>query len=124
MILGIGVDAVRIDRLREWKNKPDILERYFHPRELEVINSRGHGSLQSLAARFAAKEAYGKALGTGLKGIALREIEVETDEHGKPSLQVYGNARKALKRLGGNALFVSLTHETEHAIAVVIIEGT
>jgi holo-[acyl-carrier protein] synthase len=123
MILGVGIDAVRIDRLKEWESKPNVLDRFFHPRELEQILKRGKGSLQSLAARFAAKEAYGKALGTGLKGVSLREIRIDTDDLGKPHLLVYGKAKNQLEALGGKYLFVSLTHETEHAIAVVVIEG-
>jgi len=123
MILGIGIDAVRIDRLKEWETKPNVLDRFFHPQELEQILKRGKGALQSLAARFAAKEAYGKALGSGLKGISLREIRIDTDNLGKPHLLVYGKAKKKLETLGGKHLFVSLTHETEHAIAVVVIEG-
>lgn len=123
MILGVGIDAVRIDRLREWRSKPGLLERFFHPNELNHIQTRGTGVLQSLAARFAAKEAYGKALGTGLRGIALKEICVEPDSLGKPHLSVTGKAEQAFETIGGKRLHLSLTHETEHAIAVVIIEG-
>ncbi len=123
MILGVGIDAVRIDRLREWESKPELLERFFHPEELKHIQSRGKGVLQSLAARFAAKEAFGKALGTGLKGVALKDICVKSDSLGKPHLCLSGKAQQAFETIGGKRLHVSLTHETEHAIAIVIMEG-
>lgn len=121
MIKGIGLDAVSIERLRGWH--AGILERFFHPDELGSARSRGAMEVPSLAARFAAKEAYGKALGTGLAGFALREVCVLNDERGKPGLRLYGSALKALKEVGGVRVFVSLTHEHDYAMAVVVIEG-
>lgn len=123
MILGIGIDIVHISRMRSWRGSSGLLERYFHPRELEAARDRGPGYEQSLAARFAAKEAFGKALGTGLAGLQLREIEVVNDKNGKPAMELYGDARKKFVAIGGVGLFVSLTHESDNAIAVVVIEG-
>lgn len=123
MIIGIGIDVVHVSRLRHWSTIDGILERYFHPTELEEARRRGHAMVISLAARFAAKEAFGKALGTGLRGIALREIMVENNHNGKPDVRLDGKAKRAFENMGGRSLHVSLTHEKDNAIAVVIIEG-
>jgi holo-[acyl-carrier protein] synthase len=76
----------------------------------------------SLAARFAAKEAFGKALGTGLSGIVLKDIMVVNNYNGKPELSVSGTALAALEKAGADRVHVSLTHERDTAIAVVILE--
>jgi holo-[acyl-carrier protein] synthase len=98
------------------------LERYFHPRELAAPLSRGKNGAQSLAARFAAKEAFGKALGTGLAGIVLKDIMVINDHNGKPEIQVVNTALGALERSGANRVHLSLTHEHEYAAAMVVLE--
>ena len=66
MILGIGVDVVHVGRIRHWESVPGLVERFFHPEEAADARRRGAGESLSLAARFAAKEAFGKALGTSL----------------------------------------------------------
>ena len=121
MILGIGIDAVNIDRLKKWK--PSMFERFFHPDELRTANDRGLSGVASLASRFAAKEAFGKALGTGLKGFTLKEVAVLNDEKGKPILHLTGRALDAFESAGGEYHHVSLTHEHDYAVAAVIIEG-
>jgi holo-[acyl-carrier protein] synthase len=123
MILGIGLDVVNIDRLRNWKGMPGIFKRYFHPEELQTAKKRGNMELHSLAARFAAKEAFGKALGTGLKGFSLKEIAVINNDFGKPDMFLYGKAKEEFIKFGGKRVFVSLTHEHDYALATVIIEG-
>ena len=123
MILGIGIDIVQIGRMADWKDNSALLERYFHPDELAEARKRGPSVLQSLAARFAAKEAYGKALGTGMKDLKLREIQVENDTNGKPSIKLFGTALKRFNEMGGKAIFVSLTHERDNAVAVVVLEA-
>ena len=122
MILGIGLDVVSVDRLRKWQNIKGIFKRYFHETEITAVEKKGSMKIHSLAARFAAKEAYGKALGTGLKGLSLNDIAVMNDENGKPWMKLYGKARDSLRKIGGNKIFVSLTHEHDYALAVVVIE--
>ncbi len=122
MIKGLGLDVVHIDRMRRWSNIPGIFERYFHHEELAESMSRGSSKYLSLGARFAAKEAFGKALGTGLRGIRLSDIRVITNHNGKPDITVYGTAAQALERSEGKHLHVSLTHERDNALAVVILE--
>jgi holo-[acyl-carrier protein] synthase len=122
MIVGIGVDVVQVRRLERWQAIPGLLERYFHPQELSVSRSRGRGAALSLAARFAAKEAFGKALGTGLLGITLRDIMVVNRHNGRPEIEVLGTASLALERSGATRIHVSLTHERENAVAMVVLE--
>jgi holo-[acyl-carrier protein] synthase len=123
MITGIGIDIVRIDRMKKWLLRPLLINRYFHDKEIENANSKGEGAAaMSLAARFAAKEAFGKAVGTGLMGISLKDICVENNPNGKPEIFLYGSAKEALKRTGATAVHVSLTHETDNALAIVVLE--
>lgn len=123
MILGIGVDIVDTGRLQRWMDNPPILNRYFHPREVEAAMERGSAALLSLAARFAAKEAFGKALGTGMRNLVLKDIEVRNRHNGKPEIILHGSAGKAFREAGGKHLHLSLTHEDKAAVAMVVIEG-
>jgi holo-[acyl-carrier protein] synthase len=123
MILGIGIDVVHVYRLKRWEKIPGLFKRFFHEKELAAAIPRGEGGILSLAARFAAKEAFGKALGIGLHGFALKEIAVMNDENGKPHFHLYGRARDAFERHGGKRAFLSLSHERDNALAVVVIEG-
>jgi holo-[acyl-carrier protein] synthase len=123
MILGIGIDVVHVYRLKRWEKIPGLFERFFHDDELRVALPKGEAGILSLAARFAAKEAFGKALGTGLHGLSLKEIAVMNDELGKPQFRLYGRAQESLERMGGIGVFVSLSHERDNALAMVVIEG-
>ncbi len=123
MIRGIGIDVVHTERLRAWVDRPGLLGRYLHPGEVETIKRRGEGAVLSIATRFAAKEAFAKALGVGLRGFELREVEVRNDSLGKPEILLHGKAAKALEKSGGSRVFVSLTHEEDYAVAMVVIEG-
>ncbi|MBI9102978.1 MAG: holo-ACP synthase [Spirochaetales bacterium] len=122
MILGVGVDIVHIYRLERWAKIPGIFERFFHPEELAEARTRGSAMVMALAARFAAKEAFGKALGTGLTGIRLADIRVITNFNGKPDIVVYDTALAAQKRAGGGRIHISLTHERDNAVAFVVLE--
>jgi holo-[acyl-carrier protein] synthase len=114
---------VLINRFDRWRRRAGLLERYFHPRELDAAFSRGWESLASLAARFAAKEAYGKALGTGLAGLVLKDIMVLNRKNGKPELELFGTALEALRKSGASRVHLSLTHERDHALAMVVLEA-
>ena len=122
MIFGIGVDIVHVRRMYRWQNILGLLERYFHPQELAVARSKGSNVELSLAARFAAKEAFGKALGTGLAGITLKDIMVINRHNGKPEIRVSGTALSALERTGANRIHLSLTHDHDNAVAMVVLE--
>jgi len=122
MITGIGIDVVHVQRMSRWYRTPGLMERFFHPEELSQALSRGSGAELSLAARFAAKEAFGKALGTGLAGIVLKDIMVANHHNGQPEIRVEGTARRALDKTGANRVHISLTHEKDNAIAMVVLE--
>jgi holo-[acyl-carrier protein] synthase len=122
MISGIGIDVVHVQRMQRWRQTPGLLKRFFHPAELSQALARGSGAELSLAARFAAKEAFGKALGTGLAGIVLKDIMVANRHNGRPEIHVDGTARRALERSGANRVHISLTHEKDNAVALVILE--
>ena len=122
MIKGIGVDVVHVYRMERWRKVPGLLGRFFHPEELSTALSRESGAELALAARFAAKEAFGKALGTGLAGIVLKDVMVKNRHNGQPEIVVSGTALAALQRLGASRIHVSLTHERENAIAMVVLE--
>jgi holo-[acyl-carrier protein] synthase len=123
MIVGIGVDVVHVDRLKRWLMIPGLPERYFHPEELASALARGTGADLSLAARFAAKEAFGKALGTGLAGIVLKDIMVADRHNGRPEIEIFGTALAALQKRGADKIHVSLTHERDNAIAMIVLEA-
>ena len=123
MILGVGIDVVHVDRIRHWQAVPGLAERYFHHEELAAAAGRGAGAAHSLAARFAAMEAFGKALGTGLAGIRLRDLQVVNSHNGRPDMVLHGSALARFREAGASAVHVSLTHESDNAMAVVVIEG-
>ena len=123
MVIGIGVDMVHVSRMERWRLRPGLPERYFHSGELAAALLRGTGADLSLAARFAAKEAFGKALGTGLKGIILKDILVANLENGRPEIFVFGTAKEALEKSGANKVHLSLTHEKDNAVAMIVLES-
>ena len=100
-----------------------FVDRVFTEREQEYCVGKGVAAYQSYAARFAAKEAFLKALKTGWRGkITWRDIEIVTDDQGAPSIEVTGEARTLLKAFGADVVHVSLSHTTDHAFAEVILE--
>jgi holo-[acyl-carrier protein] synthase len=122
VISGIGIDIVHVRRIERWMKIPGLIERYFHPAEIASLSSRGTSTALSLAARFAAKEAFGKALGTGLARMRLKDIFVKNNHNGKPFIILEGSAASRFKELGGGTIHCSLTHEGENAVAMVLIE--
>jgi holo-[acyl-carrier protein] synthase len=117
------VDVVHVGRIRHWESVPGLVERFFHRDEVADARRRGAGESLSLAARFAAKEAFGKALGTGLAGMRLGDIQVVNDSNGRPDMVLHGSALARFNAFGGSRVHVSLTHESDNAIAIAIIEG-
>jgi len=122
LITGIGIDIVHVNRIQRWMAIPGLVERYFHAEEIDASKSRGGGLALSLAARFAAKEALGKAMGTGLAHMRLKDILVRNNHNGKPFIILEGSAMKRFDALGGGIIHCSLTHEGENAVALVVIE--
>lgn len=123
MIAGLGIDILEVDRLRRSTGGLDFLQRLLHPDEFAYIEKSGDDPYVLAAARFCAKEAFGKALGTGLRGLKLSDMCIVHDEQRKPRMVLSGQAEAAFSRIGGRALHISLTHEQMYAAAVVFIES-
>ncbi|MGI9036013.1 MAG: holo-ACP synthase [Pyrinomonadaceae bacterium] len=124
MILSVGTDIIEVYRIRETLERtPRFAERVFTVAERAFCDAKGAASFQSYAARFAAKEAFLKALRTGWRGrITWHDVEIFNDEFGAPSLKVKGAAKEILETLGADKIHLSMSHTTEHATATVILE--
>lgn len=117
MILGVGTDLCDVTRVREaLANTPNLAKRLFHPNELEL-------STESLAARFAAKEALAKAIGDP-RLLSWSEIEIVKDELGNPSIRLHGQTAANLAKLGELRFHLSLSHDAELAQAFVVVESS
>ncbi len=123
MILGIGCDIIEINRIDKAIKKEGFRQRVFTAAECYYCQSRGLQEAASFAARFAAKEAVLKALGTGLRGGALTEIEVVQDDLGKPEIRLSGYHLELARAKGVKKIQLSLSHSRENSIAYVIMEG-
>jgi holo-[acyl-carrier protein] synthase len=126
MILGIGIDAVKISRLKEKNstNHIDFFNAVFSVQEQQLC-TKSNGKMDSYAANFAAKEAFLKAIATGLNiKFPLSEIEILRDEVGKPLFQFSENIKTYLENKFNvfPSVYISLTHEDDMAIAMVVIE--
>jgi holo-[acyl-carrier protein] synthase len=125
MIVAIGIDIVEIARIEEIfaRRGERFRNRIFTQAEINYCERRA-SRLESYAARFAAKEALMKALGTGWGGgIGWRDIEVLRAETGAPMIQLYGRALERMSEIGAQKAHLSLTHSRDIAIAQVILEG-
>lgn len=124
MILSVGIDIVEVYRIRETLERtPRFTERVFTKNERAYCDAKGAASAQHYAARFAAKEACLKALKTGWRDkITWHDIEISNDAKGAPLIEIKGEAKKVLDNLNANAVHLSLSHTTDHAIATVILE--
>ena len=103
-------------------SRAGFLERVFTEGEIEYCESRGVQKFQSLAARFAAKEAVWKALGTGFREGEFTDVEVVQDELGKPELVLHGAMKKLADSQGVVKISLSLSHEGNQAMAMVVTE--
>ena len=123
MIKGIGVDIIEIERIKEAvkKHGPSFLTKVFTANEIKYCRNRKAIRFPELAVRFAAKEAYAKAIGTGITGfgrsnhgLGWREIEVTNNALGKPALKIKGKSSGKVQ--------VSLSHSRDYAVAMVYVE--
>lgn len=122
MIVGVGIDVVPIERFESASHRTtQLIERLFTPAE-RVTPSGAPRSAESLAARFAAKEALAKALGSP-GGMQWHDAEVVVDEVGRPLVEVRGTVAARAAELGVTSWHVSLSHDGGIASAVVIAEG-
>ena len=125
MIIGCGIDLVKIERIekiiKRWGN--NFTSRIFTPLEEEYCEKKKGNKFQSYAGKFAAKEALLKALGLGLRGANWKEIEIKNDELGQPIIDTSGKLKNIAYSKGVSKYFISISHTKEYAIAQVILEN-
>ena len=121
MIIGIGTDIIEIERVAKAITKEAFKKKIFTDREIAYCESQKND--ESFAARFAGKEAFFKALGTGWRdGMGITEVEILNDELGKPVIHLSGKAKEVFEQKGGTHIHLSLSHIKAQAIAFVVIE--
>jgi holo-[acyl-carrier protein] synthase len=122
-VIGIGIDLEETIRVERVFSSPRALARVFTPREIDYCQPK-RNCFQHLAARFAAKEAVFKALGTGLSGgLHWTDAEVRNEPSGEPYLILSGPTKALAERLGVQTILVSLSHSRHYAIAQVMLLG-
>jgi len=125
MIAGIGTDIVLFERFQRFidEGNTSLLQRLFTERERSLCAAR-KGSAACYAARFAAKEAFLKALGLGLRdGLSWQDMEVINDDLGKPRLHLSGKALEVFSAKQLSSIFLSLSHDGGYAVAMVVLEA-
>ena len=120
MIRGIGTDKVEIDRISNAIKKEFFLKKAFNDSEIDMAVGRKKDSF--LAGNFATKEAFVKALGTGFRGVELKDLAVLRDELGKPFIKICNNLNRHLQGIDENKIHVSISNTDSLAIAMVVIE--
>jgi holo-[acyl-carrier protein] synthase len=124
LIYGTGVDIVEIARFERFleQGNDSLFQRIFTPFEIEYCAAKKQ-SAQHYALRFAAKESFLKALGTGLRdGISWKDMEVANDHLGKPELRLYRRALELFQEAGLSSCFLSMSHDAGCAVAMVVLE--
>jgi len=125
MVLGLGTDLIETKRVQESIERygERFLERIFTEGEIAYCMRKRKNAAESFAARFAAKEAGAKALGTGIShGVSWKEFEVRREASGRPTLHLSGRAAELAEAMGVRRVQLSLTHSRELALAVVVAE--
>ena len=120
MTLASGVDIIEISRVKRVLERygQRFLDRVYTAREIAYCRGRA----PNLAARFAAKEATMKALGTGVRGVGWKDIEVIRHESGAPSVMLHGRGKRRAQRLGVRDISLSLSHSRDYAVAFVVVQ--
>jgi holo-[acyl-carrier protein] synthase len=122
MIIGIGTDIIEVERVSKAISREAFKKKVFSDREIAYCELQKKS--ESFAARFAAKEAFFKALGTGWRdGMGITEVEIINDALGKPEIQLSGKAKEVFEQRGGVHIHLSLSHIKAQAIAFVILEN-
>ena len=123
MITGIGTDLIEIVRIqRAIEKNPHFMERVYTANEIAYCR-RKKNAWQSFAARFAAKEAVSKALGTGIGPVGLIEIEILNAENGQPKVVLHGKALQLAADRNIQRVHISLSHSEAYAMATAVLEG-
>ena len=118
---GIGVDIVSVDRIEKSLERESFIKRIYGPAEIALFVGENKVKTNSLAANFAAKEAFSKALGTGVRGFDFDEVQILRNELGAPYFEFSGRAKQIVESKNLECK-VSLSHEKDKAIAFVVVE--
>lgn len=123
MIKGTGVDIIEISRIKTAIEKDNkFIKKIFSEKEIEYCESKVKKA-QHYAARFASKEAFFKAIGTGWrKGMSWTDISIENNELGKPDIKLTGETLKYFNKSGYKSITLSISHSKEYAVGFVIVE--
>lgn len=129
MMFGVGTDIAKVSRFEKWVKNPEMIKRFFNECEIvqveeSLIEKRLHFLCEHYAARFAAKEAFAKALGTGFVGLELSDFGIKKDENGRPEFFFGSKTADIIEEKCGKGAktFVSISHEKEYAVSFVVIE--
>lgn len=129
MISGIGCDIAKVSRFEKWVKNNEMIQRFFNPCEIALVSEeekekRLHFLCEHYAARFAAKEAFAKALGTGFTGLELSDFGIKNNKNGKPEFFFGQKTSDTIERICGKEakVLVSISHEKEYAVSYVVIE--
>jgi len=123
-IFGLGSDIVDINRIKKVLKNKDFIKKIFSKNEIKIIKAKLKTTINYCAKRFAAKEAFSKALGTGISGgISFKDISINNDKKGRPYIKLIGKTKSIVQRTIKKRykIFLTLTDEKKYALAVVII---
>jgi holo-[acyl-carrier protein] synthase len=122
MIIGVGTDIVEIERIKKRIANTDFVKLVFTPVEIDYCKSKSR-SAEHYAARFAAKEAFFKAIGTGVTGkLEFLQVEITNSPEGTPRINIFDDALLIAKKAGVVNIHLSISHESKYAVATVILE--
>ena len=116
--MGTGIDILKISRVKKLVENEKFLSKIFSQKEIEYFKTRNF-NISTVAGNFCAKEAFSKAIGTGILGFSHKDIEILHKESGAPYIKLYNSAQEIF---GNGNIHLSLSHSREYATAVVVIE--
>ena len=119
MIRGIGTDIIEIERIEKAMKKATFRKKIFTDLEIDLINEKG---MRTASANFAGKEAVSKALGTGIRGFGMTDIEILRDSFGNPYVVLHNEAKEIADRYNIKNIEISLSHCKKYVVAFVIME--
>lgn len=123
-LLAVGIDLESVERMRRTIERAGdaFLQKVFSAEEIELCHARGAHAAESFAARWAAKEAFSKAIGTGIgEDVGFTDIAVLSGTRGEPLVKLSNHAAAALKKIGATGTLVSLTHTKDFAAAIILL---
>jgi holo-[acyl-carrier protein] synthase len=122
VIVGVGIDIIEIDRIETAINRNDnFVSKVFCEAEIEYMKGK-KAVFQHAAGMFSAKEAVSKALGTGISGFTLKDIEIQREKNGKPFVTLRGGAKKIAENFGSYKIHLSISHGRDNAVAYAVLE--